>query len=77
MTHLYFHCSTPQGLLLDRFGSDVEDLCEAHERASGLILACIGEPGPEDWRDWAVSVSDEEGEELFAMPFAALLGRPH
>jgi hypothetical protein len=75
MTHLYFHCSTPEGLLIDRSGSDVEDLADARERAEGIILACIGRPGPEDWRDWTVCVSDDDGEELFLMPFAAKLGR--
>ncbi len=77
MTHLYFHCSTPEGLLFDRHGSEVEDLEEARERARALILVYIGRPGPEDWRRWALSVSDAEGEELFLIPFAALLGRPN
>jgi hypothetical protein len=77
MTHLYFHCATPEGLLLDQRGSAVEDLVEARERAAGIILACIGQPGPEDWRDWTVCVSDEGGDELFLVPFADLLGRPN
>ena len=77
MAHLYFHCATPQGLLLDARGSVVEDLGEARDRAAGIILACLGRPGPEDWRSWAMCISDEDGEELFVMPFAAVLGRIH
>jgi hypothetical protein len=76
-THLYFHCATPEGVLLDRRGSEVEDLIEARDRAAGIILACIGRPGPEDWREWTVSVSDETGEELFLMPFTSVIGRAH
>jgi hypothetical protein len=77
MTHVYFDCSTPEGLVFDRLGSDVEDLIEARERAARIILTCIAKPGPEDWRRWTVRVSDEDGEELFAMPFAAMLGARH
>ncbi len=77
MTHVYFHCWTPEGLLLDRRGQDVEDPAEARERAQAIILSCIAKPGPEDWRDWTVAVSDEDGEELFALPFAEALGRPN
>ena len=77
MSHLFFHCGTPQGLLLDRFGSEVEDLMDAQDRAAALIQACIAKPGPEDWREWTVCVSDAAGEELLVMPFSAVLGRPH
>jgi hypothetical protein len=77
MTHLYFHCATPEGLLLDCRGIAVDDLAEAHDCAAGIIRACIGKPGPEDWRAWSVSVSDDAGEELMVVPFAAVLGRPH
>jgi hypothetical protein len=34
-------------------------------------------PGPEDWREWILHVSDGDGEEIFEMPFSSLLGRPH
>ncbi len=77
MTHLYFHCVTRDGLLPDRCGSQVEDFSEAQERAAAIILACIARPGPEDWREWSIAVSDDDGDELFSLPFAAVLGRPH
>jgi hypothetical protein len=77
MTHLYFHYATPEGLLVDRFGASVADLVEAHEHATAIIRACIRRPGPEDWRAWTVCVVDEGGEQLFFVPFAAMLGRPN
>jgi hypothetical protein len=77
MAHVYFHCSTPEGILLDRLGSTVQDLTEACERAECVAQALISAPGPEDWRNWTLRVTDEEGEELLQVPFAGLLGRPH
>jgi uncharacterized protein DUF6894 len=77
MTQVYFHCSTPNRVLLDRRGSDVEDLTEARAQAVGFVQTFISLPGPEDWRDWILHVSDEDGEEVFALRFASLLGKPH
>jgi hypothetical protein len=34
-------------------------------------------PGAEDWRNWVLHVTDEFGEEIFALPFASVLGKPH
>jgi len=34
-------------------------------------------PSTEDWRDWVLHVSDDIGEEIFCLPFASLLGKPH
>ena len=30
-----------------------------------------------DWRDWLMHVTDEEDEDVFVLPFADMLGRPH
>jgi hypothetical protein len=77
MTHVYFHCSNADELILDPRGIDVEDLAEAHQRAQGVIRAFVASDGPDDWRAWSLHASDEEGEELFLMPFARVLGRLH
>jgi hypothetical protein len=77
MTHVYFHCSNADQLILDPRGIDVEDLAEAHQRAQGVIRAFVDSNGPDDWRAWSLHASDEEGEELFLMPFACVLGRLH
>jgi hypothetical protein len=34
-------------------------------------------PSAEDWRNWVLHVSDALGDEIFALPFASLLGKPH
>jgi len=77
MAHIYFHRSNEQGVILDRSGSDVADMAEAQACAKRAIHALIMAPGPEDWRAWILHVSDEEGEEIFAMPFASVMGKPH
>jgi hypothetical protein len=33
--------------------------------------------GSEDWRDWVIHVSDDDGEEIFDVPFTDMLGKPH
>jgi hypothetical protein len=77
MAQLYFHCSNAKQMLVDRLGSDVEDLTEAGEHAVGVVRRFISTPGLEDWREWVVHVSDEEGEEIFELPFSSLVGKPH
>jgi hypothetical protein len=77
MTHVYFHCSNADQPILDPRGIDVEDLAEAHQRAPGVIRTFVNSDGPDDWRAWSLHASDEEGEELFLMPFASVLGRMH
>jgi hypothetical protein len=77
MTHVYFHCSNPERVLLDPRGSDVEDLTEARDRAVRVVREFVSSRGPDDWRAWTLHVSDEDGEEIFVMPFAYVLGRPH
>jgi hypothetical protein len=77
MAHIYLHRSNEQGVVLDQNGSDVADLAEARACAMRAIHALLTTPGPEDWREWMLHVSDEEGEEIFSVPFASVLGRLH
>jgi Domain of unknown function (DUF6894) len=77
MTHVFFHCASAERVLLDQNGSDVEDLVEAHERAKQIVREFITSGTPDDWRTWTMHVSDENGEDIFLMPFAYVLGRPH
>ncbi len=76
MAQVYFHCSNAQGVLLDKRGTEVDGLAEARARAAQVVAFLIASPGPEDWRQWVLHASDDLGEELFAVPFAAMLGRP-
>ena len=77
MAQLYFDCSGATGVLLDRRGRPVADLDEAREHAARLVMGLIATPSEEDWRDWVMHVSDEEGEEVLEVAFSSLLGRPH
>ncbi|HTS42292.1 MAG TPA: hypothetical protein VMH84_17330 [Xanthobacteraceae bacterium] len=77
MTHIYFHCANSERVVVDPCGIEVEDLIEAHQRAAGVIQQFVNSAGPVDWRAWTLHVSDEEGDEIFVMPFSYVLGRPH
>jgi Domain of unknown function (DUF6894) len=52
MAQIYLHCASAEEVLLDRRGSEVEDLTEARECAVGVVRRFISRPGPEDWREW-------------------------
>jgi hypothetical protein len=77
MVQVFFHCSNTEGLLLDRRGTPVANLTEARDRAAQIMNAMIMAPGEEDWRDWVLHVSDDDGEEIFDLPFTSMLGKPH
>ncbi|MBR0963791.1 hypothetical protein JQ554_06730 [Bradyrhizobium diazoefficiens] len=77
MVHVYFHCSNTDGTLVDRSGAAVASLAEARDRASQIMSAMIRTPGTEDWREWVIHVSGSDGEEIFELPFTAMLGKPH
>jgi len=77
MATLFFHCVGKQEARIDRSGSEVDDLYDARARAFQVIQSFVKSEGPQDWRDWTVHVSDDEGEELLLVPFTWVLGRPH
>ena len=77
MTQVYFHCSNTRGVLMDRRGASVDNLSEACEAATRMMRSRVATVSLEDWRDWAVHVSDEAGEEIVILPFAFVLGKPH
>ena len=77
MAQLYFHCSNSQDVLVDQHGTAIRDLAEARDHAACVVRSLITARGPEDWRDWTLHVSDDFDDEIFAVPFASLLGKPH
>ena len=77
MTEVYFHYSNADGVLIDRSGIGLDDLAEVREHADGLINSLIMAPSVEDWRGWVLHVTDNNGNEIFEVPFATVLGRPH
>jgi hypothetical protein len=76
MAQFYFHCSNADEILVDRRGTDLPNLSEAHARALGIAreIAAVA-TGLDDWRDWLVRVSAADGEEVLLVPFAYALGR--
>jgi hypothetical protein len=77
MTQVFFHCSNADGAWVDRRGAIIGDLMEAHEQAALVVRSLIMAPTAEDWRGWVLHVSDDLGEEIFAVPFASILGKLH
>jgi hypothetical protein len=77
MAQVYFHCSNARGVLKDRCGTSVSDLIEACEKATSRVRSLIAAASLEDWRDWALHVSNEAGDVIFVLPFAFVLGKPH
>jgi Domain of unknown function (DUF6894) len=77
MAQVFFHCSNTEGAVIDRCGAAVDDLVEVRDRAALVMNTLIMAPGPEDWRDWILYVSDDDGEEIFCVPFTSVLGKPH
>jgi Domain of unknown function (DUF6894) len=68
---------TTKKVFLDHHGAVVNDLAEARDHATRLVQSFINEHSLEDWRDWVLHVSDDQGDELFVVPFIFVLGKSH
>jgi hypothetical protein len=77
VTQVYFHCSNTKKVLVDYRGAVVDDLAEARDQANRVVQAFTNERSLKDWRDWVLHVSDDQGDELFVLPFTFVLGKPH
>ncbi|MDH6263053.1 hypothetical protein [Bradyrhizobium sp. BR13661] len=77
MTDVYFHYSNARGWLIDPSATAVNDLVEACERADGVVRSLIMTASSEDWRSWVLHVTDKDGDQIFDLPFATVLGKPH
>jgi len=77
MTQVFFHRSTTKKVFLDHHGAVVNDLAEARDHATRIVQSFTKERSLEDWRDWVLHVSDDQGDELFVVPFVFALGKPH
>jgi len=77
MTQVFFHCSNDDEILIDRRGTAVLDLAEARDHATRIVQSLTSNRSLEDWRDWVLHVSDDQGDELFVVPFTFLLGEPN
>ena len=77
MAQVYFHYSSARGVMLDRCGTDVDDVIDLQERVTQAVHSLLDSPRLEDWRNWVLHVSDEAGDEILVMPFAEMMGKPH
>ena len=77
MAQVYFQCCSAQGTLIDRRGAQMSDLAAAYDHAVTLVELLVRSPSVEDWREWTLHVSDELDDEVFVVPFASVLGKPH
>jgi len=77
MIQVYFHCSNMKKVFVDRRGAVVDDLAEARDHAIHVAQSFTNERSLEDLRDWVLHASDDQGGELFVMPFTFVLGEPH
>ncbi|MFB9261607.1 DUF6894 family protein [Bradyrhizobium erythrophlei] len=77
MTEVYFHYSNARDVLIDRSGTAMDDLAEARDHAEALVRSLIMTPSSEDWRGWILHMTDNDSDDVFALPFAAVLGKPH
>jgi hypothetical protein len=78
MTDVYFHYSNAHGVLIDRSRTAVDDLVGARKHtdcvARSLIMTASAEDGA---AGSSPHVTDNEGDEIFTVPVATVLGRPH
>ena len=77
MAQVYFHCSSSREVRVDQSGAAVSSLAEARDYAACVVRSMIMEESAQDWRDWVVHVSDDFDDEIFVLPFAFVLGKPH
>ena len=77
MTQIFFHSSNTDGVWVDRRGATIGNLTEAHQQAALVVRSLLMAPTAEDWRGWVLHVSDDLGEEIFAVSFASVLGKLH
>ncbi|QIG91703.1 MULTISPECIES: DUF6894 family protein [unclassified Bradyrhizobium] len=76
MSAVFFHCSDDKHVILDRIGTAM-DLTDVRVYAEQLARSYMMTPSAEDWRNWAVHVTDDIGTEIFDLPFTAVLGGLH
>jgi hypothetical protein len=77
VAQLFFYCSNDEGVWIDRRVPREGSVIDAMAQARHVVRSLVMEPSHEDWRGWTLHASDELGEEIFAMPFSTVLGRPH
>jgi hypothetical protein len=77
MHRVYFHCTGPSAVVVDQLGTVAENFRDVQARAAAIVTALMADSVSQDWRDWMVHVSDEDGDDMFTMPFSSVMARLH
>ena len=78
MAQFYFHFTSPDDIVVDRRGTDLVDVAEAHACALGAAWSIMtAASGLHDCRDWLVHVTDEDVVALLVLPFTFARGKLH
>jgi hypothetical protein len=77
MAQVFLHCSNNEGVWVECRGAAFGNLAETREQAALVVRSLLMAPSAEDWRGWVLHVTDDLGEEISAMSFASVLGKPH
>ncbi len=77
MTNVSVRCSTARGNILDTRVAVVDDLADARHYAMRVARSLVAIPNSRDWRECWLDVVDDLGDELFVIPFATIIGKPH
>jgi hypothetical protein len=68
MTEVYFHRFNTKKVFADRRRAVVDDLAEARDHATPVVQSLTNELSLEDWPDWIMHVSHDQGDEPFVVP---------
>jgi len=77
VAQIFFHCANDDGVWIDRRLMTSRNLTDAVEQATSVVRSLVMSSSGEDWRGWTLYASDDIGSEVFAMPFATVLGPAH
>ncbi len=75
MAQISFCCANSQGYLLDRRVAEVDDLLAARNYAKEFVWSFMKTAQLQDWRSCRLHVRDQNGNDIFVMPFPWALGR--
>jgi len=75
MPQVYFRCSCADRMLPELCAAEVADLTEARDEAATAVRMMLALPTGDDWRVWVMHVLDDLGDEIFTLPFNAVMGR--
>ena len=77
MTQMYFYCSNTNKVFVDYCGAVADDLAEARYKGTRVVQSFAYWHSLENWRNWVLHVSEDQGGEQFVLPFTFMLRKPN